>query len=68
MSFYQMFFYQKHYKEKKNCHLSVKILICWTNITYSMNHIFFKSEIKLLSIMQTSYINYSRKDDLTSEK
>lgn len=33
-----------------------------------MNHCFFKSELKLLSIMQTSYIDYSRKEDLTLEK
>lgn len=32
-----------------------------------MNYIFFKIELKLLSIMQTSYIDYSRKD-LTLEK
>lgn len=33
-----------------------------------MNHIFLKSELKLLSIMQISYTDYSRKEDLTLEK
>lgn len=38
------------------------------NKIYSMNHIFLKSELKLLSIVQIPFIHYSEKDDLTWEK
>lgn len=33
-----------------------------------MNHRFLKSELKLLSIMQTSDTDYLREEDLTLEK
>lgn len=38
------------------------------NLIYSMNHVFLKSELKLLFIVQIPYTHYSGKDDLTWEK